>query len=53
MNCILVQTVILVEGNSKYILIPQLTINTFNYTLKNHGVEPLSGDNPLRNIFRF
>ncbi|CAH1208566.1 DNA replication and repair protein RecF [Paenibacillus auburnensis] len=43
LNYILAQRVILVEGNSEYILLPQLTINTFNYTLEKHVVELLSG----------
>lgn len=43
LNFILAQKVILVEGNSEYILLPQLVKNSLNYTLEEKNIEILSG----------
>ncbi|TXK79119.1 ATP-dependent endonuclease [Paenibacillus sp. N3.4] len=43
LNFILAQKVILVEGNSEYILLPQLVKNSLSYTLEEKNVEILSG----------
>lgn len=42
LNFILVQKIILVEGNSEYILLPQLVINSMGYTLVEKNIEILS-----------
>lgn len=43
LNFILAQKVILVEGNSEYILLPQLVKNTLKYTFGEKSIEILSG----------
>ncbi|TBL78455.1 ATP-dependent nuclease [Paenibacillus thalictri] len=43
LNFILAQKVILVEGNSEFILLPQLTKNSLTYTLDEKNIEILSG----------
>ncbi|MFC0187633.1 ATP-dependent endonuclease [Fictibacillus aquaticus] len=43
LNFILAQKVILVEGNSEYILLPQLVKNSLTYTLEEKNIEILSG----------
>ncbi|NOU63209.1 AAA family ATPase [Paenibacillus sp. LMG 31461] len=43
LNFILAQKVILVEGNSEYILLPQLVKNSLSYTLEEKNIEILSG----------
>lgn len=42
LNFILAKKIILVEGNSEYILLPQLVKNSFGYTLEENNVEILS-----------
>lgn len=43
LNFILAKKIILVEGNSEYILLPQLVKNTLSYTLEEKRIEMLSG----------
>jgi len=43
LNFILAEKVILVEGNSEYILLPQLTKNSLTFTLEGKNIEILSG----------
>lgn len=43
LNFILAQKVIVVEGNSEYILLPQLVKNSLTYTLEEKNIEILSG----------
>ncbi|MCF7753969.1 AAA family ATPase [Paenibacillus xylanexedens] len=43
LNYILARKVLLVEGNSEYILLPQLIKNTLNYTLDEKKIELISG----------
>ncbi|NBD25542.1 ATP-dependent nuclease [Paenibacillus glycinis] len=43
LNFILAQKVILVEGNSEFILLPQLVKNSLSYTLEGKNIEILSG----------
>lgn len=43
LNFILAKKVILVEGNSEYILLPQLVKNTFRHSIEDASIELLSG----------
>lgn len=54
LNFILAQKIILVEGNSEYILLPQLVKNSLAYTLEEKYIEILSGGElPINTISNF